>query len=253
MPFTLAAETITQNLRWSLAYAWGQQNPDLFPLIYVLCLLVCMVIPYLLGSMNFALIFSKLFRNDDIRKYGSGNAGMTNMLRTYGKGMAVATLLCDMAKGAVSVILGYLFLEVDGAMIGGLFCILGHVFPCFYKFKGGKGVATATIVIMITSPFVGLILLGLFVGIVAVTKYISLGSVMCMFLYPVILWAFNGVYEPGLRNAISVLIAILIIYMHRSNIKRLYEGKENKLSLKKHKKETPKDSVQDEQKQEENK
>ncbi len=247
MPFILAAETTTQKLRWCLAYVWANENTDFFPLIYILCLLVCMAIPYLLGSMNFALIFSKLFRHDDIRKHGSGNAGMTNMLRTYGKGMAVATLLCDMAKGAVSVILGYLFLEVDGAMIAGLFCILGHVFPCFYKFKGGKGVATATIVIMITSPFVGLILLALFIGIVAATKYISLGSVMCMFLYPVILWAFNGIYEPGLRNIISILIAVLIIFMHRSNIKRLYEGKENKLSLKRHKEATKDNSAEQKQ------
>lgn len=219
--------------RWCLAYVWGNEAPDYAGLIYVACVLVCIVVPYLLGSLNFALIFSKFIKHEDIRNYGSGNAGMTNVLRTYGKGMAAITLICDMAKGAISVVLGTILIENEGAMIAGLFCILGHIFPCFYKFKGGKGVATTAVVVTITSPIVGAILIVLFIAIVAVTKYISLGSVMCMFLYPILLWAFP-MYRFGLNNIIAVIIAALVIFMHRSNIKRLYEGKENKLSLKHH-------------------
>ena len=95
--------------------------------------LICMAIPYLLGSLNFAIIISKMFYHDDIRKYGSGNAGMTNMLRTYGKLPAAATLICDMLKGALSVCFGMLIFTDIGPAVAGLFVVLGHMFPCFYK------------------------------------------------------------------------------------------------------------------------
>ena len=100
------------------------------------CLLLCIAIPYLLGSVNFALVISKVFYRDDIRKYGSGNAGMTNMLRTYGKLAAAGTLICDMLKASVSVWFGMLVFGYIGGYAAGFFCVLGHIFPIFFKFKG---------------------------------------------------------------------------------------------------------------------
>ncbi len=213
-------------------------------IIHALGILLCMVLPYLLGSLNFAIIISRIFYRDDIRKYGSGNAGTTNMLRTYGKLPAAATLLLDMSKGAISVLLGLLILGTGvyteegytsvfaGTYIAGLFAILGHMFPCFYRFKGGKGVATTAVVVLCTNPFLFAILLLAFVIIVLGSKMISLGSVMCMLLYPVLMARLAANQPQGVL--ISFLIAALVIFMHRSNIKRIYQGKESKLSFKKH-------------------
>lgn len=219
-------------------------NTTGYYLIHAVGILLCMVLPYLLGSLNFAIIISKIFYRDDIRKYGSGNAGTTNMLRTYGKLPAAATLLLDMSKGAISVLLGFLILGTGiyteagytsvfaGTYIAGLFAILGHMFPCFYRFKGGKGVATTAVVVLCTNPFLFAILLFAFVIIVIGSKMISLGSVMCMLLYPVLMSRLAGNQPQGIL--ISFLIAALVVFMHRSNIKRIYEGKESKLSFKKH-------------------
>lgn len=195
-------------------------------------ILVCMAIPYLLGSLNFAIIFSRLFFHDDIRKYGSGNAGMTNMLRTYGKLPALATLLCDMLKGAAAVFLGRFIFGEWGSAVAGLFVVLGHMFPCFYKFKGGKGVATTAMVVLATNPIVFAILILLFLIIVIGTKFVSLGSVMCVMIYPYLLSRF----EVGPNVLSGIIIAALVIFMHRSNIKRLMSGTESKISLKSHKK-----------------
>jgi glycerol-3-phosphate acyltransferase PlsY len=194
--------------------------------------LLCMALPYLLGSLNFAIIISKIFSRDDIRKYGSGNAGMTNMLRTYGKLPAAATLILDMSKGAVSVLLGSLIFADIGSAIAGLFVVLGHMFPCFYKFKGGKGVATTAMVVLATNPIVFAILILLFLIIVIGTKFVSLGSVMCVMIYPYLLSRF----EVGPNVLSGIIIAALVIFMHRSNIKRLMSGTESKISLKSHKK-----------------
>ena len=196
---------------------------------------VCIVAPYLLGSMNFAIIISKVRYKSDIRSYGSGNAGATNMMRTFGKAAAGLTFLGDALKAFVAGMIGYATLGQYGAYLAGMFCILGHMFPLYYKFKGGKGVVTAAISILMCNPFVFLILLVIFIIIVGFTKYISLGSVMCMLLYPLILDRINKIM--GVPTGIEVLIAIanaaLIIFMHRENIKRLWKGKESKFSFKK--------------------
>ena len=195
--------------------------------------LLSMIIPYLLGSLNFAIIISKLFYHADIRNYGSENAGMTNMLRTYGKLPAAATLICDMLKGALSVWFGMLIFADIGAAVAGLFVVLGHMFPCFYKFKGGKGVATTAMVILVTNPIVFVILLLCFIIIVIGTKYVSLGSVMCMLIYPFLLSHFGN---TGFNVISAIIVAALVIFMHRSNIGRLREGTESKISLKSKKK-----------------
>ena len=151
--------------------------------VLILLMLFCIAVPYLLGSVNFALVISKVFYHDDIRKYGSGNAGMTNMLRTYGKSAAAATLLCDMLKSVVSVLFGsFLLGTAFGGYLAGMFCVIGHIFPIFFKFKGGKGVATVAAMILTLDPLCFLILAVIFLLLVAATRYVSLGSVICMML-----------------------------------------------------------------------
>ena len=225
-------------------------NTTGYYVIQIIGILLCMIVPYILGSLNFAIIISKIFYHDDIRKYGSGNAGTTNMLRTYGKIPAAATLLLDMSKGAISVLFGVLILGTAkhipdyytgafaGNYIAGLFAILGHMFPCFYRFKGGKGVATTAVVILCTSPITFLILLACFVIIVLGSKMISLGSVMCMLIYPLVLSKFTQGDSATVLQPQAVLFAFiimgLVVFMHRSNIKRIWEGTESKLSFTKH-------------------
>ncbi|MCL2517331.1 MAG: glycerol-3-phosphate 1-O-acyltransferase PlsY [Oscillospiraceae bacterium] len=190
------------------------------------------VIAYLLGSVNFGIIISKTKFKDDIRKHGSGNAGMTNMMRTYGKVAAGMTLFGDCMKAIIAVIIGTMLNGDMGGYVAGLFCIVGHVYPVYFKFKGGKGVATAAAMLLLLNPIVFAILLIIFVIIVGFTKYLSLGSVMCMIVYPLILNRFMG--EPNyIITIISLLISVFIIFLHRENIKRLLAGTENKFSFKK--------------------
>ena len=211
---------------------------------------LCIVIPYLLGSVNFGVIISNKEYHDDVRIHGSGNAGATNMLRTYGIKAAVLTMLGDMLKAVLAVGLGYFLvgahaihpetskiIPVDefGAAIAGLFVMLGHMFPIFFKFKGGKGVATSAMVILMISPITCLFCFVIFVIIVVGTKYVSLGSVMGLILYPIILTAFSGGQNPSACMA-AVFMALAVVFMHRENIKRLWNGTERKISLGKKKK-----------------
>ncbi len=207
-----------------------------FIAIITLGFLVISVLPYLLGSCNFAIIISKLFYHEDIRNFGSGNAGMTNMLRTYGKGAAAATLITDSMKAVVATFLGRLIFGIIGAYIAGLCCILGHIYPVFYKFKGGKGVVTAAITILMTNWKVGLVVLGIFVILVGFTKFISLGSVMGALIYPLILERMNRVERmpaPQIVMVFALAITVIVVLKHTSNIKRLIAGTENKLSFSK--------------------
>ena len=167
--------------------------------------------------------------------YGSKNAGMTNMMRTYGKSAAGLTLLGDALKAVVSCLIGYAVFGTIGAYIAGLFCIIGHMFPVYYSFKGGKGVVTAAITVLMCNPFVFLILFALFAIIVAFTKFISLGSVMCMLLYPLILDRVNRfmVGYSTMEVLFAILMAVLVIVKHKENIGRLLKGQESKFSFKK--------------------
>ena len=199
--------------------------------VLIMGYLVCGGVAYLLGSLNFGLIISKYRFRDDIRAHGSGNAGMTNMLRTYGKSAAVFTLLGDALKSVVSVILvGRMLGGEYGAYFAGLGCILGHVFPLYFGFKGGKGVVVTAAMILCLDPLVFALLFSLFAMIVIFTRYISLGSVMCMMVYPLVLYRITG---GGFHVIIAFIIAALIIYLHRGNIKRLRLGTENRFSFKK--------------------
>ncbi|MBE6650445.1 MAG: glycerol-3-phosphate 1-O-acyltransferase PlsY [Ruminococcaceae bacterium] len=194
-------------------------------------LLLCAVAAYLIGSLNSAVILSKVFHHDDVRKYGSGNAGATNMARTYGKKWGIITFICDGLKAVVAVIGSMLIMGEGGAYIAALFAILGHIFPIYYKFKGGKGVAVAAISILCLNPVVFAILVIVFVSIVCASKYISLGSIIAAFFYPMLLHAFDQ-SQGFISTVISVLIAVIVIVMHRSNIRRLKDRTENKIGQK---------------------
>lgn len=220
--------------------------------VLIIKFLAVAVISYLLGSLNFSIIFSKFFAREDIRKSGSGNAGATNMLRTYGKRFAVITMIGDILKVAVAIvitfaILGapmkYLFsnpedyVEIERIMIykelSGFFCVLGHIFPLFFKFKGGKGVAACTGMVIIVDWRIALILFVIFVIIIMVTKWISLGSIVIALLYPVLIYVF---YSNWLLAVIALLFTLIVIIAHRQNIKRLINGTENKISFSNNKK-----------------
>ena len=204
--------------------------------LIIAAVLVTLVASYLLGSLNFAIIISGRQYKQDIRNFGSKNAGMTNMMRTYGKKAAGLTLLGDALKAVAAAIIGYALLGQLGAYIAGVFCILGHMFPAFYKFKGGKGVVTTAVSILMCNPIVFLILITIFVIIVAFTKYISLGSVMCVLLYPLILDRIERLLNPSGGSAFTifaVLVAVLVVFKHRENIKRLLNHTESKFSFKK--------------------
>ena len=212
---------------------------ELHPAIAIASFILVLFIGYLLGSFNFATFISKRTYKEDIREHGSGNAGMTNMMRTYGKKAAALTLLGDALKAIIAVIIGYILIGTDGAYVAGIGSMIGHTWPLYYNFKGGKGVVTAIVMILCTNFWVGIILLLLFVGIVAATKYISLGSIMGALMYPILLSNFNGL-NTIVKLICAFLVTILLVFNHRSNIKRLYEGKENKFAFKKSK-ETPKE------------
>ena len=199
---------------------------------FAACIFLCLITAYLIGSVNPAIIFSRVFFHEDIRSFGSGNAGTTNTLRTYGKRMAVLIFILDLVKSAVAILLGSLILtrQIGGA-VAALFVVLGHMFPIYYKFKGGKGVACTAICILILSPAAFVILLPLFVVIVALTRYISLGSIISAMMFPFLSHVFYR--QHGWITLSAFCIAALVVFMHRENIKRLMSGKESKLSFKK--------------------
>lgn len=204
-------------------------------------LLVCaaflaiILIAYFLGSINFAIIISGKKYKEDIRNHGSKNAGMTNMMRTYGKKAAVFTLVGDALKAVIACFIGYVIMGQLGAYAAGLFCMVGHVFPIYYGFKGGKGVVTAAATVLMTDWLVFLVLLALFILMVAIWRYISLASITCMILYPLILSFTTKIFLGRMSPFIifTVLMAALIIGKHWGNIQRLRDGTESKFSFKK--------------------
>ncbi|MBQ3483198.1 MAG: glycerol-3-phosphate 1-O-acyltransferase PlsY [Clostridia bacterium] len=204
---------------------------------------LCIILPYLLGSVNFALVISRVFYHDDIRKHGSGNAGATNMWRTYGFGAFAASFLCDGFKGVVSILFaclvfghpeaeGLFFLQVTACYLAMFFCIIGHVFPCFSHFRGGKGIATVALCIVVLNPAAFVLLFPLYIVLVALTRYISFGSVVCILLYPLVVSALDGMTAHyGVNTIFAFLIAMLITWCHRENIKRIMNRTERKLTF----------------------
>ena len=198
------------------------------------------VLTYLLGSLNFAVIVSRLLYHDDVRNYGSGNAGMTNMLRTYGKKAAFLTGLGDFFKGTASVliartIIGSLGVELpfDGGWVGAIGVLLGHLFPIFFHFKGGKGIATSFGCLLIVFPVQTLCAFGVFLLIVALTRYVSAGSLGAAVTLPFFIMLTTPC-NPVIWGSV-IAICLLAIWRHAPNIKRLMNHTESKISLSKKK------------------
>ena len=192
-------------------------------------IILCLILGYLLGSLNFAIIYSKL-RGDDIRNHGSGNAGATNVLRTYGKGAGALVFALDILKGVIAVlIIRLVFSERILECIAALGAILGHNFPIYYKFAGGKGVATSFAVLLILHYPTALVAVATFIIVVLLTKYVSLSSILAAVAAMVAAFVFFKVNEFSI---FCTVIGILCIVRHDANIKRLINGTENKLGQK---------------------
>ena len=223
--------------------------PDgMHPLILFGSLFLVLCASYLLGSINSAIIISNSIYKEDIRTKGSGNGGMTNMLRSFGWKAALLTLAGDLGKTAISIgIAGFIFgfgyvggISVcEFCYLAGLFAVIGHVFPIYYKFKGGKGVLATSTMALILTPIPFLILFCVFAGVYGMSKYISLGSVSVAALYPVVLHGtFAVMFEstmPGMISLSTIILACLIVWCHRENLKRISERTERKTYLRKKK------------------
>lgn len=185
------------------------------------------IISYLIGSISFGYIVGKSFKNIDIRQHGSGNSGATNGIRILGKKLGILIFLLDFLKAIVSIKLGSYILGHEGLLLSSIFVVVGHNYPVFYKFKGGKGIATSLGVIFMMDfrVFILLLLVGLL--IVKLTRYVSLASVSLSVLAPLVLYGF-GTRDKWALVTITIL-ALMSIYQHRGNIKRLINGEENKI------------------------
>ncbi len=205
------------------------------------------IIAYLIGSINFSVIISKKIAGFDVREKGSGNAGTTNMLRSVGKTAAAITLVCDILKGVIaigiSIVLGKIVKDLNAELllqIAGIAVVLGHTFPVFFGFKGGKGVATSLGILLMSNWQIGLICLVFALVLIVLTRMVSLGSCAAAVLFPV-LTLFIDEHYTVLTNdktgkayfLYSIILAIIVLYNHRSNIKRILDGTENKISFKK--------------------
>ena len=192
------------------------------------------IVGYLLGNINGAVVISKFLAKEDVRKKGSGNAGLTNYIRNYGAGTSVLVILIDVLKAVIACLLGGWLLgnygyPQDGVALGALGVILGHDFPVLLDFKGGKGILSGVTVAMMLDWRLGLVVFGLFVLAYGITQYVSLGSVLAAgsfgFLYAAFHW---GQWFPII---VSFVLSFLIVWMHRANIERLMKGEERKTNL----------------------
>ena len=192
---------------------------------------------YLLGSVSFAVAMVWLLQRRDLREMGSGNAGATNVLRAAGKGPALAVLLLDLAKGMAPVALAQL-LDAPAAVVGlaALAAVLGHVFPIFFGFRGGKGVATAAGAFAILLPGGMLSALVVFALVVVTTRFVSLGSIVAALTLPGAAWLighYGLTYPPPADKLIAALgIGLLVLFKHQANVRRLVSGSEHRLGEK---------------------
>ena len=201
------------------------------------------IIAYLVGSISSSVIISKKMAGFDVREKGSGNAGTTNVLRSVGKKAALITLICDIFKGVVAIAIAVLVgtiaktEAIDDAVlvqVASVAVILGHTFPIFFGFKGGKGVATSLGVILLLNWKVGLICLVFAISLMALTRMVSLGSISAAILFPILAIPFQaGFIVEGNYFIFAIIMAFIVIFNHRSNLKRIFNGTENRLSFKK--------------------
>lgn len=228
-------------------------TPDVWKFICAMLLIAAE--SYLLGSLNSAIIVCRIWKKTDIRTVGSHNAGLTNTLRVFGKGPAAVTLAGDLLKGVIAVLIGQAvmhwfqvglpYADASGAIlsdtvfagyVAGICAIIGHIFPIYYKFKGGKGVLVSCSILLVIDPLTFCIMIPFFLLIVLITKYVSVGSITAAAVYPIvtgITQSLRGLPWVWLNVALTAVTAVILIYMHRSNIQRLRNGTENKFGVKK--------------------
>ncbi len=199
------------------------------------------IVAYLIGSVNFSVIFSKKFAGFDVREKGSGNAGSTNMLRSVGKGPAALTLICDILKGVVAILLAIGIGKIADdsvkkeilVQVSGVFVVLGHTFPVYFGFRGGKGVATSLGILLLTNWQIGLICLVFGLVIMILTRMVSLGSVLTAILFPILtIFITENYIVKGNYIIFGIVMAAIVIFNHRANIKRIYNGEEHRLGQK---------------------
>ncbi len=210
--------------------------------------IIVAIVAYLLGSISFSVIFTKKFKGFDVREKGSGNAGSTNVLRTAGVKVALLTLICDVLKGVIAVVFAMVVGKIAKVndstaawlcALAGILVVIGHTFPVFFGFKGGKGVATSLGVLLILNWQIGLICLVFALVVMALSRMVSLGSISAAVLYPVLcIFLKNNYIIMGEKTHYvyiisSIILAVIVIFNHRSNIERIVNGEENKLSFKK--------------------
>lgn len=207
--------------------------------------IIVAIIAYLIGSINFSIIISKKLAGFDVRQKGSGNAGTTNVLRSVGKKAALITLICDILKGVVAIgialLVGNIVQNVDKALLvqlAGIFVVVGHTFPIFFGFKGGKGIATSLGILLMTNWQIGLICLVFALVLMVITRMVSVGSIAAAILFPVLVIFIDQNYiVPDANNwkylIFSIVLCLIVLFNHRENIKRILNGTENKISFKK--------------------
>ena len=190
---------------------------------------------YLLGCFNGAVIVSKYILRDDVRNHGSGNAGLTNFHRTFGGGLTFVVILCDVLKAVIAVLLGSWLFRGDpvlGKYFAALFCLLGHMFPCMFHFKGGKGILSGGAIALMIDWRIALVVWGGFLILVILTRFVSLGSLWAGASFPFVSWY---CYPEPWAVVLAFLCGGLVVWQHRANIKRLLSGNENKFSLRRKK------------------
>lgn len=192
---------------------------------------VCALIGYFLGCFSTAYVISFIVKKKDIRKYGSGNAGASNVIRTFGYGMGLLTFVGDVSKGIVAVLIGRLLLGDLGGCIAGIAAICGHNWPVFLKFRGGKGMATSFGIVLVLEPILGVIMLVIAVIVMLLTGYFSAGSLIACIFTP-IAWVLFFPYDP-LRLTVLIIIGVMGIFSHRGNIQRILKGTERKTDFSK--------------------
>lgn len=199
----------------------------------VLLLCIIAVVGYFLGNLNGALIASRYVFHKDIRKYGSGNAGLTNYVRVFGKKGVGLLLGIDIGKTVVAVLIGWGLMAIVGeGTIGRIFAgfcaMLGHAFPVLYGFRGGKCALAGVVVTFMTHPGIGFTVIIVAGLVILFTRYVSLGSIVGAAIFPLLVWFFD---LGGIEGVVGLLAALLLIFMHRSNIVRLVNGTESRLRL----------------------
>ena len=196
------------------------------------------VLAYFCGCFNGAVIVSKYILRDDVRTHGSGNAGLTNFYRTFGGPLTLVVILTDVVKAVVAVWAGILaarYLLLDDAMVitlakywAGVWCLLGHMFPCMFGFKGGKGILSGGAVAIMIHPTVALVVWGGFLILAVLTRWVSLGSIWAGAAFPFATWF---VYRDPVILALAVVIGALIVWKHRGNLRRILKGEESRFSF----------------------